>query len=264
MGQSGRVGILDPEGGSSPFLDDPHHVLDRPHMSVNPQLGRGCSSRACGLTAVASPARAQLARAVYGARIAESDRAISSRPAHRDKWSADFGGSGPAQRARLFIFSPVSPTFVPQPLANLIKSGSDLIALPWRSILHAIPDFVQAFAHPLAMLAPPLPFLTITGAALWAWTVAGTSLRAWPLDLNEMAVDARFLFQRAGVSRARQHSQGEKAGSENGSESSHEAPPYMTRRERVQCGTHSGRAAIGYRLFCPQRFEALFVVDEGV
>ena len=102
----------------------------------------------------------------------------------------------PREARALFIFSPVSPTFVP---------------------------------HPLAMLAPPLPFLTIAGAAL----------RAWPLDLNEMAVDARFLFQRAGVSRARQHSQGEKAGSENGSESSHEAPLSMTRRERVQCGTHS-------------------------
>jgi len=113
---------------------------------------------------------------------------------------------------------------VPQTLANLIKSGSDLIALPWRSKLHAIPDFVQAFAHPPAMLAPPFPFLTVARTSLRAWTVARTSLRAWPLDLNEMAVDASFLFQGAGVRSVRQRGHGEKAGSENGYERSHATP----------------------------------------
>lgn len=47
-----------------------------------------------------------------------------------------------------------------------MKTGPHLIALPGRGELHAIPDLVEAFAHPLTILAPSLPFLTIAGAAL--------------------------------------------------------------------------------------------------
>jgi len=93
----------------------------------------------------------------------------------------------------LFVFSPVAPTFVPQPLTRLMKAGAHLIALPWRSELHAVADFVEAFAHPLAVLAPSLPFLTVAGAAL----------RTWPLNFNDRAVDTGLRFRRAGLSRAR-------------------------------------------------------------
>src|SRR5260370_42228834 len=89
----------------------------------------------------------------------------------------------------LFILAPVAPTLVPQALTNFTEPGSQVVALPWRGELHAIADLVQAFAHPLAMLAPSLPPLPIAGAPL----------PTWPFNFNDMAVDAGFHFQRAGI-----------------------------------------------------------------
>src|SRR6266851_1028948 len=130
----------------------------------------------------------------------------------------------------LFIFSPVAPTLVPQPLTNFLKPGSYLIALPWRSELHAIADLVEALAHPLAMLAPSLPFLTVAGAAL----------PTWPLNFDDLAVDTGFHFQRAGLGRGQQRAHRQKAGSKNGHQARHDAPLSIPHTARtVERATHS-------------------------
>jgi hypothetical protein len=77
-----------------------------------------------------------------------------------------------AGEADLFVFPPMTPIFVPKPLANFMQAGSQPILLPWRSGFHAVAAFTQALAHAPAMLTAAFPFLaiaryvTIIGAAV--------------------------------------------------------------------------------------------------
>jgi hypothetical protein len=80
---------------------------------------------------------------------------------------------------------------MPQPFANFVQSGSQSIALPWWSGIHAVPDFAQAVAHAHTMLATAFPFPPIARA----------TLPTRPLDLDDRPMVAGFRFQRAGAGR---------------------------------------------------------------
>jgi hypothetical protein len=98
-------------------------------------------------------------------------------------------------RGPLFIFAPVTPALMPQPLANFVQPGSQPIALPRWSRIHPVADFAQALAHAHAVFATAFPFLPIARTARHI-----AALRARPLDLDDLAVDdARFDCPSGGI-----------------------------------------------------------------